>query len=249
MIDRDLLATCSNTLGLSGHEGAVRALIRQELEHCAELQSYRSGNLHATLKGKKQGPRVLIAAHMDEIGFMVAGITPDGFMPLVPVGGWWNHTLPSQRVVIQTESGQHIRGQIGSKPPHMLPEGERNRVLPDTALVIDIGASSEAEVRALGISEGNAVLPDVQFQALDVEHKLMGKAFDNRVGVYTMIEALRQLAGEELGCQIIGVGTVQEELGTRGAKALGCECTPASYSKAPPRMTATACPQGSAQAS
>ncbi len=229
MFKPDLLAQCSNALGISGFESPLRALIRQELDSSPTLaiQTYRSGNIVASKEhADTAAPRIMLAAHMDEIGFMVQSITPDGFLTIVPIGGWWNHTLPSQRMLVRTTSGQLIPAQMGSKPPHLLPEAQRRQVLPDEALCIDLGASCEKEVRALGIAEGCPVTPDVQLQPLAIPHRWMGKAFDNRVGVYTLIQTMQDLASEELPCTLLGAGTVQEEVGTRGARALDPKLRP-----------------------
>lgn len=229
MFHPDLLARCSNALGISGFEASLRSLIRQELQDFPQfsLTTYRSGNIIASREHPQaKAPRILLAAHMDEIGFMVQSITPDGFLTIVPIGGWWNHTLPSQRMLVRATQGQLIPAQVGSKPPHLLPEAQRRQVLPDEALCIDLGASSEQEVRALGIAEGCPVTPDVSMQPLAIPHRWMGKAFDNRVGVYTMIQTLQDLADEPLPCTLLGAGTVQEEVGTRGARALDSQLRP-----------------------
>ncbi len=202
----------------------MRALIRSELSGFCEISGSVSGNIVCEKKGR--GPVVALVAHMDEIGFMVQGITEDGFLLLVPLGGWWNHTLPSQRMLVQTRDGRRIPGQIGTKPPHLLPESQRSQVLPNDALFVDIGASCRADVEQLGIRIGCSVVPDVRMQALDVPHRWMGKAFDNRAGVYCMLEAMRRLALEELSCTLRAIGTVQEEVGTRGARALSATQVP-----------------------
>ena len=206
--------------GVSGFEGAVRDIIAGELRDCCDITEAVSGNLVCRMKGCSDGPVVALLAHMDEIGFMVQGITPDGFLLIVPLGGWWNHTLPSQRVLVHTRDGRRIPGQIGTRPPHLLPESQRRQVMDNESLFIDIGASSAEDVAACGIRIGCAVAPDVQLQPLEVPHRWMGKAFDNRAGVYCMIEVMRRLAGEKLECSLMAIGTVQEEVGTRGARAL-----------------------------
>ncbi len=229
MFNPDLLAQCSNALGISGFEAPLRGLIRQELDTYPnlKLETYRSGNLVASKEhADASAPRLMLAAHMDEIGFMVQAITPDGFLTIVPIGGWWNHTLPSQRMLVRATNGALIPAQVGSKPPHLLPEAQRRQVLPDEALCIDLGASSEQEVRALGIAEGCPVTPDVQLQPLAIPHRWMGKAFDNRVGVYTLIQSMQELADADLPCTLMGAGTVQEEVGTRGARALDANLRP-----------------------
>jgi len=224
MFDRVLFERCSNACAVSGFEGEMRALVRSELQGCGEIVSAVSGNVMC--ERKAPGPSVALVAHMDEIGFMVQGITEDGFLPIVPLGGWWNHTLPSQRMLVITRDGRRIPGQIGTKPPHLLPEAQRRQVMPDDALYVDVGASSRQEALALGIAPGCAVAPDVQLQPLAIPHRWMGKAFDNRAGAYCMIEAMKWLASQELGCTVRAIGTVQEEVGTRGARALPAEWVP-----------------------
>lgn len=218
MFDRVLLERCSNACAVSGFEGEVRAIIHSELKGCGKMSRAISGNISCELSGPD--PVVALVAHMDEIGFMVQGVTEDGYLLMVPLGGWWNHTLPAQRVLVQTRHGDRIPGQVGTKPPHLLPEAQRRQVMPDDALYVDVGASCRAEVEALGIRPGCAIVPDVQLRPLAVPHRWMGKAFDNRAGVYCMINAMQQLSTEQLSCTVRGIGTVQEEVGTRGAKAL-----------------------------
>ncbi len=229
---------CSNACAISGFEGEVRALLRRELEGCGSFRTERSGNLICERCAAPGAPRVAMLAHMDEIGFMVQGVTDDGFLLLVPIGGWWNHTLPSQRVLVQARGldgcSRNIPGQIGTKPPHLLPASQRKQVLPDDALFVDIGASCRAEVEALGIRPGCAVVPDVQLQPLAIPHRWMGKAFDNRAGVYCMAETMKKLRDEELPCSLTAIGTVQEEVGTRGARALECPPDLAIILEGPP---------------
>ncbi len=226
------LARYSNARAISGFEGEVRQLLHQQLASCGGLRHDEADNFSCVRPGEADegqcAPRVALVAHMDEIGFMVQGMTPDGFLTLVPIGGWWNHTLPSQRVLVQARAAEGaekpwIPGQIGTKPPHLLPESQRSQVMPTDALFVDVGASCEEELRALGIRPGCPVVPDVQMQKLAIPHRVMGKAFDNRAGVVCMVEVMRQLAKEDasLPCTVVAVGTVQEELGTRGARAMG----------------------------
>ena len=226
MFNQDLLAKCSNTAGVSGFEDDIRAVIEAELSGCGTITHTRSGNLICEKQGPAGAPTVALIAHMDEIGFMVQGVTADGFLLLVPLGGWWNHTLPSQRVIVHTRCGKRIPGQIGTKPPHLLPESQRKQVMPDDALFVDVGASSKEEVEALGIRLGCCVVPDVQLQALNIEHRWMGKAFDNRAGVYTMIRTMQAIKDMDLPCTVRAIATVQEEVGTRGARALQDEFVP-----------------------
>ena len=223
MFNQKLLEECSNAHGVSGFEGEICELIRRELSECGESTRTAAGLQICSRKAGENAPTVSLIAHMDEVGFMVQGITPDGYLTLVPLGGWWNHTLPSQRVLVQTRAGANIPGQIATKPPHLLPEAQRRQVMADDALFIDVGASCQAEVEQLGIAPGCPVVPDVHMQALALPHRWMGKAFDNRNGVYCMLEAMKQLCSEQVDCNIHAIGTVMEEVGTRGARAIPAE--------------------------
>lgn len=223
MFNQKLLEECSNAHGVSGFEGEIRELVRQELSSCGESTCTAAGLQICSRKVENAVPTVSLIAHMDEVGFMVQGITPDGYLTLVPLGGWWNHTLPSQRVLVLTRSGDKIPGQIATKPPHLLPEAQRRQVMADDALFIDVGASGQAEVEQLGITPGCPVVPDVCMQPLAIPHRWMGKAFDNRNGVYCMLEAMKQLCAEQVACNLNAIGTVMEEVGTRGARAIPAE--------------------------
>ncbi len=224
MFDRNLFCACSDAHGISGHEGEVRGIFRRELKGLGQFSTGKAGNIYCTLGGG--GPRVMLAAHMDEIGFLVQSVSPDGFLAIVPVGGWWNHTLPSQRVVVKTAEGRRIHGVIGAKPPHFLPEAQRNSLLPIDAMFIDIGAASAEEVAEAGIRVGDPVAPDVQARPLETPRRWMGKAFDNRAGFYAMLQTVKRLAPEILPCRLTAAGTVQEEVGTRGAKTIAGDALP-----------------------
>ena len=105
----------------------------------------------------------MLASHMDEIGFLVKYITKDGFLRFTCLGGWWEQVMLSQRVIVHGSKGDLV-GVIGSKPPHILPAEERNKVVQKKDMYIDIGANSAEEVRELGVFEGCAVTPDVKWR-------------------------------------------------------------------------------------
>lgn len=220
MFNQKLLEECSDAHGVSGFEGEIRKLIRRELSECGEAACTAAGLQICSREVGKEAPTISLIAHMDEVGFMVQGITPDGYLTLVPLGGWWNHTLPSQRVLVMTRTGAKIPGQIATKPPHLLPEAQRRQVMADDALFIDVGASCQAEVEELGIAPGCPVVPDVHMQPLAIPHRWMGKAFDNRNGIYCMMDAMKKLCAENVACNIHAIGTVMEEVGTRGARTI-----------------------------
>lgn len=224
-IDSDLLKKFSEAHGISGHEDEVRALVAQELSGCGEFSSDGSGCLFCT--HGDSGPRVMLAAHMDEIGFLVQNITGNGFLQLVGIGGWWPHTLLSQRVLVKTRSGRSIQGVIGSRPPHFLPEGQRNSVMAMDALFVDVGAESVEQAREeFGIHLGDPVVPDVAFSRLENPFRVMGKAFDDRAGLSVMVEAFKTLCREGHPNTLIAAATVQEEVGTRGAKTAAAAMQP-----------------------
>lgn len=230
----DLLRSLSNAYGISGHEAPVREICVKELSGCGDFSCDKSGSLFCS---RGEGRTVMLAAHMDEVGFLVQNVTPDGFIQFVGIGGWWTHTLPSQRVVIRTAGGRHINGVVGSRPPHFLAESQRNTLQSMDVLFIDVGAESRAQaMEEMGINLGDPIIPDVEFCSTVNPHRFVGKAFDNRIGLSAAIEASRILAGRNLSCRLVTAGTVQEEVGLRGAKTAGARIQPdcAIILEAPP---------------
>jgi len=222
---KELLARLAEARGISGYEGAVREIVEEELrEYVDEIRTDRLGNLIASKSGKS--PSVMIAAHLDEIGLMVKHIEPEGFLRFSTIGGWFDQTLLNQRVVLQPqpegEGGDIVYGVIGSKPPHRMKKEEREKVIKAEDMFIDIGAKSEEEVSKLGIAIGTPVIIDRQFIPL-INDRVTCKAFDNRSGVAVMIEALRRVNTE---FEVYAVGTVQEEVGLKGARTSAFELNP-----------------------
>ena len=160
---------------------------------------------------------MLLAGHMDEVGFLVHYITGDGFLRFLPLGGWWDQVLLGQQVLVRTNKGD-LPGVIGAKPPHLIPSDERDKVVKKTDMYIDLGATSKAEVQQAGVRLGDPVVPAVTFQLMAGGKAYMSKAFDDRVGVALAVEVLRHFAEEFHPNTIYGVATVMEEVGTRGAK-------------------------------
>lgn len=217
---KNLLAQLSEAHGVSGYEGAIGKLVETELKpYVDEIKTDRLGNLIATKRGKK--PSVMIAAHLDEIGLMVKYIEKEGFMRFSTIGGWFDQTLLNQRVVLHTDSGA-VTGVIGSKPPHRMKKEEREKPIKAEDMFIDVGASSKEEVEQLGIAIGTTVTIDGHFATLKNE-RVTCKAFDNRAGVVIMIEALKRTNTE---FEVYAVGTVQEEVGLKGARTAAFELKP-----------------------
>jgi len=210
-----LLKELSETHGVPGYEAEIRAVVRRHLQECGSIEHDRIGSLVS--RNGDSGPRVMLAAHMDEIGFMVKHLTEDGFLKFLPLGGWWDQVLLGQRVVIKTHKGD-LPGVIGAKPPHVLSQEERKKLVELKDMYIDIGVTSSEEAREAGVRLGDPVVPDARFEFLLDNKVYMGKAFDDRVGVALMIETMRHFLSNAHPNVLYGVGTVMEEVGLRGAK-------------------------------
>jgi endoglucanase len=217
---KELLKKLAEAHGISGYEGEIRTIIEDELKEWVDgITIDRLGNLIATKHGKK--PSVMIAAHIDEIGLMVKHITDEGFITFSPIGGWFDQTLLNQRVIVHAEGGS-LYGVIGSKPPHVMKKEEREKIIKLEDMFIDVGACSREEVEQMGISIGTPATIDRHFVKLGND-RASCKAFDNRAGVAVMIEALKRTKTE---FEIYAVGTVQEEVGLKGARTTAYALTP-----------------------
>ncbi|VVB72296.1 Tetrahedral aminopeptidase [uncultured archaeon] len=217
---KSLLEKLSNAHGISGWEGSIQQIVKEEISpYVDEVRVDNLGNLIATRKGEK--PSIMIEAHADEIGLMVKQVDELGFIRFIRIGGWFDQTLLNQRVIIHTRSGP-IVGVIGSKPPHVMKEEERKKIVEARDMFIDIGCSSEKEVTDLGIQPGTPISIDRTFAALQGD-KVTGKAFDNRAGLIIMIEALKRTKSRSA---IYAVATVQEEVGLKGAKVAAFSLEP-----------------------
>jgi endoglucanase len=207
-----LLASLSNAPGISGYEDRVREVAQTALEdHVDEIRYDRMGNLIAVKNGGS--PTVMLAAHMDEIGLMAKYVDDDGFIRFVTFGGWFDQTLLNNSVTLHTKKGD-IHGVIGSKPPHLMEKDERDKTIKAKDMFIDIGADGREAVEALGVRPGTPITLQPRFHLLQ-NGRLTGKALDDRAGVAMMIEAVRRYTGD---ATLYAVGTVQEEVGLKGAK-------------------------------
>jgi putative aminopeptidase FrvX len=213
-----LLRQLTEAHGAPGHEDAVRAIFRTELAGIGAISCDRLGSIMCET-GTGREPRVMVTAHMDEVAFMVQNITDAGFLQIVALGGWWTHNLLAQRVRVLTRSGPELLGIVASTPPHFLAEAERTKVLPIDQLFVDIGATDRTHAEeSLGVRLGDPIVPDSPFTRIGNQSLLCAKAFDNRVGVAIVIQALHQItAGGVCPNSLLGVATVQEEIGCRGA--------------------------------
>lgn len=213
---QQLLSELTEAHGVPGYEAPVRAIVRKYLEPLGELSQDKIGSVICKKTGSASQPKVMLAGHMDEIGFMVKHITDEGFIKFIPLGGWFDQVLLGQRVVIKA-SRKDVVGVIGAKPPHLLPADERDKVVPKKEMYIDIGATSKQEVEEAGVRPGDAIIPRADFVPLANGKTYLSKAFDDRVGTALVISALQGLQDQEHPNTVFGVATVMEEVGVRGA--------------------------------
>ncbi|WP_338098835.1 M42 family metallopeptidase [Methanolapillus africanus] len=212
-----LLEKYSNAYGVSGDEHRIYKMAKDDLNGCVdEIQEDPLGNLIAVRRGSKTGPTIMLAAHMDEIGLMVKRIDENGFLKFAKIGGWFDQTLLNQRVIVHGSKGD-LYGVIGSKPPHVMTAEDAKHPVKHTDMFIDIGAKSTEDAAGMGVEAGTYVSTDREFKKL-ANDRVTSKAFDNRAGLVIMIEAMRRLKGKKIEATVCAVGTVQEEVGLKGAK-------------------------------
>ncbi len=220
----ELLQKLSQAHGAPGQENDVRRIFRSELAE--GVYTDRAGNIFCRQEGASAYPVILIAAHMDEVGLMVQTIMDDGLIRFLALGGWWTHTLLAKRVRIRTGEGIEIPGVIGAKPPHFLSEAEREKVMKIEDMFIDVGARDAGEARAFGIRLGDPIVPDSPFVHMANPDLLLSKAFDDRAGLSLVVHAALETAKMPHPNTIVFAGTVQEEMGMRGAKAAASSADP-----------------------
>ena len=214
----DWLREISEVPGPSGFERRVRELMIRRLEGKCEILQDKIGSVIFRKQGRVDGPDIMVAAHMDEIGFLVKTVTKEGFLKFVTLGGWWEQVMLGQRVTVMSSKGD-IPGIIGSKPPHVLSAEERKKIVLKKEMYIDIGAADkiDAEER-LGVTPGTPAVPFAPFTTMANPDLLIGKAWDDRVGCAIVTDVLQRLERVKHPNILYGVGTVQEEVGCRGAK-------------------------------
>ncbi len=214
-----MLKDLTDARGIPGNEREPRQVMEKYIAPYADKIEYDNlGSLIAEKVGDENGPKIMVAGHLDEVGFMVSKIDDKGFISFQTVGGWWSQVMLAQRVSIITRKGETITGVIGSKPPHILPPEARNKPADIKDMFIDIGASSKEEAMEWGVLPGDMVVPYFEFHVMNNEKLLLAKAWDNRIGCAIAIDVLKGLQNEQHPNIVYGVGNVQEEVGLRGAK-------------------------------
>jgi putative aminopeptidase FrvX len=220
-----LLKLFADAHGMSGFEDDVAEVLRKELEPLVdEVRTDKMGNVIGIRRGQGPGPKVMIAAHMDEIGLAVSHIDDDGFLRVVAVGGFFDQIILGQRVIVHGHDGKMMPGVVGARPIHLMDAEERKKMIKLKEMFVDCGAMSAANAADMGVEIGSPVTLDRQLTRLGNDF-VTGKALDNRAGVAMMVSALQRLQGRPLKATIQAVGTVQEEVGLKGARtsAFGLE--------------------------
>ncbi|MFV0499054.1 MAG: M42 family metallopeptidase [Bacilli bacterium] len=184
-----------------------------------DLSQDKLGSLIALKKSNvDSAPKVMLAGHLDEIGFIITKIDDNGFLKFQPLGGWWSQVMLSQKMEVVNSKKERFIAVIGSKPPHSLTPEEVSKPMKMDAMYLDLGVGSKEEVEKLGINIGDFVVPHCEFTQMANKKYLLAKAWDNRIGCYIVGEVFKRINGKNLEVDIYGVGTVQEEVGCRGAK-------------------------------
>ena len=218
-MDFSLLKALAESHAISGREEGVRALIRRELTAAGcKVTGDSIGNLVGFRKGKGS-VKVMLAAHMDEIGFLVSHVDKEGFVRIQPCGGFDPRTLMSQRVYVHTAK-KSLFGVMGSRPIHVLTEEEMKKAMKVPDYFVDLGMSAKDVHKLVEIGD-----PITMARSMDeMGDCFTGKALDNRIGVWLMIEALRKIKSHAV--DIYAVATSQEEVGARGALAVANDIRP-----------------------
>lgn len=212
----ELLKTLCETPGIPSREEKIRRVVAEEMRSLVDtLEVDAMGNLVGIKQGESAGPRVMIAAHMDEIGFMVKHVDNRGFLKLLPVGGWDPRNLVAQRVLVHTRSGQTLRGVLmpGTKPTHLQTPEESGKSLKIEDFFVDLGMPGD-KVKEL-VELGDMVTMDRTCEL--VGDMVVSKTLDDRLMVYVLLETLRKLENKLVPANIYAVATTQEEVGLRGA--------------------------------
>src|SRR6185503_1060288 len=212
--------------GVPGFEDDVARVMQKYLKGVGEITRDRLGSFICEKPGDGKGPKVMLAGHLDEVGFLVKSVTKEGFVKFLPLGGWWGHVVLGQRLIIKTRKGD-VLGVVGSKPPHELRDEDRKRVLEIKDMYIDVGAQSDWDVnKKLDIRPGDPIVPDSAFTVLANPDLLLAKAWDNRIGCALAAETALRLKGVPHPNTVYAVATVQEEVGLRGAQTSAFKVQP-----------------------
>jgi putative aminopeptidase FrvX len=213
-----LLEKLSNAAGPPGAEEPVRAIMVGEMKPLATEAIRYDGTGSVIAQQGATGPRIMIDAHMDELGGMVRRVTPTGFLTMQMLGGWLDQALVDQRWIIIGSKGP-VHAVTGIRDIHVITPEERTRVFSRDSVYLDIGAKNAAEAAAMGVEPGDPVVPDSPFLVMNGTGNYLGKGWDDRIGCAVLLEAMRRTASMPHANQLFYVATTQEEVGLRGARA------------------------------
>ncbi len=217
----DLLEKLCIAHGVSGFENEVLDILKEELgRSCDEVSADSFGNIIG--KKGRGDKKIMLAAHMDEVGFMVKHITSDGFLNFVKIGGIDNRVLLNQRVLIRTRKGD-VFGLIGSKPPHLQKPEERKKVVKHEEMFIDIGVKTKKEAEKK-VEIGDPIIFEPNYGKLNGK-LYYGKAIDNRIACYILVKIMESLP-KNLKKTVYAVGSAQEEVGLKGARVAAFKLDP-----------------------
>jgi len=225
MLDKkatNIMKRMMESFGPSGFERETAQIIKQYMtDYSDKILRDKLGSLIFVAEGESERPHILLAGHVDEVGFVISGIDNTGFLSFNTLGGWWDQVLLSQRVTVRTKKGD-IHGVIAAKPPHLLTEEERKKVLERRDMFIDVGATSREEAEEMGVKIGDPVVPWSPFSLIREGKIAMGKAFDDRIGAFIIMESMRRIKEDKIEHPntVFGAATVQEEVGLRGAQTV-----------------------------
>lgn len=225
--------------GIAGYEHNVRHYLKEKMTPLVDrIETDGLGGIFGIRENSdNQAPKIMVAAHMDEVGFMVSDIKADGTMRVVEIGGWNPLVISSQRFTLYTRAGKSIPVISGSVPPHLL-RGAGGANLPKVAdIIFDAGFTNKEEAQAFGVTPGDIIVPVSETILTANQKNIISKAWDNRYGVLMVTELLEQLNGKTLPNTLIAGANVQEEVGLRGAHVsttafdpdifLAVDCSPA----------------------
>jgi endoglucanase len=212
-----LLQRLSDAPGPPGAEDAVRSIMVSELKSIATAPIRYDGMGSVIAELGTTGPRIMIDAHMDELGGMVRRVGSNGQLTMQMLGGWLDQALPDQRWIILGSKGP-IHAVTGIRDIHVITPAERTAVIPRDSIYLDIGARTPAEAAAMGIEPGDPVVPDSTFLVLNGSDNYLGKAWDDRIGCAVLIQAMQRLAKLPHANHLFFVATTQEEIGLRGVR-------------------------------
>ena len=219
-----LLKEFTEATGVSGAEGEVFALMKKHLGKITEVSGDRLGSFIGKLSNGTDSPRIMLTAHMDEIGLMVSHFSGN-FVRFNTLGGWWPPRLVGLPVRVITRKGG-IPGVVATKSPFLIDKEERDKPVKPRDMFIDVGLTGKKKPESLGIRPGDPVVPVFPFTVMPGGKTYMAKAWDDRLGCAVIVEVMRKLSDMSLPNCVYAVGTVQEEVGIRGAVTSGHAVSP-----------------------